>query len=380
MTALRIAFVNESYTAGATRCALDLVNGMKQLGHDVHYYPDSSAPTRESLMRDLGAFRPDVVHLHSFYGDYPYELLADVSQRYASCFTPHDPRPIGSMDVACWECNFANTCFECPLVSPRRRQTIVLNSFYWQRRQKRSTHARCGGGLHLAFPSAWLQRRFQDTELGRFASSTIPLGIDTERFRCVPGAKNRLDWPSDQPVILHVAHSPEFGAANPRKGLVYLAKAFVQQVLPEFPKARLVVVGDGQVPNHPRIQGAGSASQEELILYYSAADIFVSATLADNLPYTVLEAMACGRPVVASRVGGIPEEVEDGVSGILVEKENVQQLGIAINRLLRDPAGSAMMGRAGRERIVQFFGMDRFLSRYEGLYRQLAGAFPAPAH
>jgi glycosyltransferase involved in cell wall biosynthesis len=373
---LRIAIVNETWTAGATRCALDLVHGLRALGHEMRYYPESTHFTKANLLKELSSFKPHVVHLHSFYGHFEYQLIAEVSQLYPTCFTPHDPRPIGTMAIPCWDCQWAKRCLRCPLVPLRRRRTIILNPYYWQRRMKRKVHSQCSPDLFLAFPSAWIGERFKGTELVRFPSEVIPNGVDIALFWPVKDAKERLGWSQLQPTILYLAHSPAVGATDPRKGHLFLAKAFVEQVLPQHPTAKLMVIGEGMIGNHPQIQGLGIIPHDLLPLYYSAADIFVAPTLADNLPYSILEAMACGKPVIASRVGGVPEEVEHGVTGLLVQKANVQELGSAILQMLENPE-AAEMGNRGRKRVEEHFSMGGFIERYESLYRKLSATTSA---
>ena len=237
---------------------------------------------------------------------------------------------------------------------------------------KRRVHRACSADLMLSFPSQWIAMRFNQTELRRFESVVVPNGIDSEVFHLKDDARNILGWAENEPVVLYSAHSHALGVGNPRKGLAHLAEAFVEKVLPRFGSATLKVIGEGLVPNHPRIHGLGFVQHELLPLYYSAADIFACPTLADNLPYTVLEAMSCGKPVVASRVGGIPEQVENEVTGILCEKANAGEIGSAICRLIADPQMAREMGLRGRKRIEQEFSMDRFVRRYESLYQRLA--------
>ena len=102
---LRIAIVNERWTAGATRCARDLQRGL-QLRHTVCYLPEGPENTAEDHLRALANFHPDVVHLHSYYGDLPYSFLGEVAARYPTVFTPHDPRPIGDVALAFGELGF----------------------------------------------------------------------------------------------------------------------------------------------------------------------------------------------------------------------------------------------------------------------------------
>jgi glycosyltransferase involved in cell wall biosynthesis len=104
----------------------------------------------------------------------------------------------------------------------------------------------------------------------------------------------------------------------------------------------------------------------------AASDFYISPTLADNLPYTVTEAMACGKAVVASNVGGIPEQVVDGVTGRLVPPRNANALADAILGLLEHRELIAKFGAAGRKRAEDLFRMDAFLSSYENLFSALA--------
>jgi glycosyltransferase involved in cell wall biosynthesis len=103
-----------------------------------------------------------------------------------------------------------------------------------------------------------------------------------------------------------------------------------------------------------------------------ALDVFVLPSLSEGLPMAVLEAMALGRPVVATRVGGVPEAVEDGVTGLLVPPSDPAAMAAAILKLLRDPELAAQMGTAGRERVEREFTLERMSAGYLALYEELA--------
>lgn len=371
MKSLRIAMINEHCTAGAERCARDLERHFS-IRHTVRYYPRSKEETVDSLLADLAEFSPDLVHCHSYYGDLPYDFLATISHRYTTCFTPHDARPVGTMSPICWECPQAKTCFWCPLTSGRQKY-FPYNPYFWQRLRKRIVHQRSAKSLTLVTPSQWQRQRFLTTELRRFAIHTIHNGIDLTHFRPISEARDRLELPQDRKLILYVAHPWGWWDTDPRKGLKYLAQAFVNMIVPQYEDAMLLVAGEYFVPNHPNVKPLGFLSQETLPLYYSAADVLAVPTLADNLPYTVLEAMGCGVPVVASNVGGIPEEVEDGVTGLLVPRADSEALGQALFTVLHDPHTRDEMGRAARRRAEQHFSMEQFVQRYEELYYRIVG-------
>ena len=372
MKHLKIAIVNEKYMAGATRCAQDLERGLSA-HHTVRYYPRHADETPASLVHDLQEFAPDIVHCHSYYGDLPYKFLAQISHSYLTCFTPHDPRPIGTFHPAytvCWNCPRSNWCFRCALV-PRWRKAVFANAYFWLRLRKRFWNQRIAGNVTIIIPSQWLQQRLQQSEFRRLAIHHIPYGIDLDHFSLIPDARAQLKLPVDRKILLYVAYTGTEWVSNPRKGLHYLAEAFVHTVLPQYPEAILLVAGEGLIPNHPNIQPAGLVDQAKLPLYYSAADMFVIPTLADNLPYTVLEAMGCEAPVVASSIGGVPEEVQDGVTGSIVPPGNSAALGKALLDMLENPERAQAMGKAGRKRIEHVFSMDGMLRQHEELYADI---------
>jgi len=370
MNSLKIAIINEICTAGATRCARDLEQYLS-LRHTVRYYPRQGKETVLSLLEDLTMFMPDVIHCHSYYGDLPYHLLATLSQKYPTCFTPHDPRPIGTIETACWNCSHYVWCFRCPLVT-RYRKIFLYHPYFWQRLHKRYIHRNAAATLHIIAPSQWLQQRMMATELFRFTMHHIPYGINLDHFRHHPYARRPLGLPETPPIIFYVAHPNQSGwYSNPRKGLRYLADAFVEVVLPKFPECLLLVAGERLVPNHPNVRPVGFLSQDILPLYYSAADVFAVPTLADNLPYTVLEAMGCETPVVAFHVGGIPEEIEHGVTGYLVPPMNSNALGLALLSVLESPEKRRTMGQHGRMQAMRLFNMERFIEQHECIYHAL---------
>ncbi len=116
--------------------------------------------------------------------------------------------------------------------------------------------------------------------------------------------------------------------------------------------------------------------REEVVQLLSIATVFVCPSVYEPLGIVNLEAMACGTPVVASDVGGIPEVVDDGETGILVHYDETrtgyfeEQLAEGVNRLLADPALAATMGRTGRERVIADFGWDKVAEATVAIYEE----------
>jgi sugar transferase (PEP-CTERM/EpsH1 system associated) len=162
-----------------------------------------------------------------------------------------------------------------------------------------------------------------------------------------------------------------------------LARAFVHalHIAPELrERARLVLVGDGPLRAKAlSILEAGNAAdlawlpgeRDDVPVILGGLDCFVLPSLAEGISNTILEAMACGLPVIATAVGGNPELLDPGVTGELVPAADPESLGNAIVRHARDPAMARARGRAGRSRVEQHFSLDAMTSAYHGLYDRM---------
>jgi glycosyltransferase involved in cell wall biosynthesis len=167
-----------------------------------------------------------------------------------------------------------------------------------------------------------------------------------------------------------------FAARNdPVKGAATLLQA-VPLVRRHIPDAVFLLVGPQPAPGDLRPEGVRFipfVPRDQLFRYYREATVCVVPSLWDNSPNTVYEAMAAGRAVVASRVGGIPELVADGETGLLVQSGDVEQLAAAITRLLREVDFRCALGRAGRQRIAQLAGLEENVSQRLAVYEEIAG-------
>lgn len=177
----------------------------------------------------------------------------------------------------------------------------------------------------------------------------------------------------DDPVIGTVC------VIRAEKALDVLVRA-AALVIRGFPRLRVLIVGDG--PDRARLEAVvEQLGLEERVLLtgartdvsdiLAAIDVAVLASDYEGVPLSVLEFMDAGKPIVATRVGGIPELIEDGVHGALVPPRDEAALAAAIRGVLRDPDGGREMGARARERCRGEFSLDRTIERLQQLYEQL---------
>ncbi len=168
----------------------------------------------------------------------------------------------------------------------------------------------------------------------------------------------------------------------PGKGLELLLRA-VGILADRGVDVRLVLVGDGELGPRlrrhsnrlgidSRVELAGAVGQDDMARYYVDADVFCLPSFAEGVPVVLMEAMATGRPVVATRIAGIPELVEEGVSGLLVAPGNVTELASALERLASSPEERESMGVAGRRKVVENFDAERCAARLAKVFEDMA--------
>jgi glycosyltransferase involved in cell wall biosynthesis len=204
---------------------------------------------------------------------------------------------------------------------------------------------------------------------------TIHEGIDVERIaRTEPASVHAELWlPAHAPVVGSI------GALVEHKGHRHLIDA-AAIVVRQVPDARFVVFGEGplrpaleqqirhlHLEKHVFLPGF----RPDVIGFLKRFDLFVMCSEMEGLGTSILDAMAAGRPVVGTRTGGIPEVVDDGVTGILVPPSDPHALAAAISMLLEDPAARERMGAAGWTRVRERFTMERMVEDTRRLYREL---------
>ncbi len=204
--------------------------------------------------------------------------------------------------------------------------------------------------------------------------SVVPSGIDLERFRCKAGLFGRrpqgMTYPTDAIVVGSVGWLTEV------KGHRFLIEALAR-LKPQHPKLHVVILGSGRLREEylalAERLGVGDAvhllgERQDVPDCLAAMDLFVLPSLNEGMGRALVEAMAAGRPVIASNVGGIPAIVEDRRTGLLVPPADPVSLAAAIDELLRWPDLAKTVGAAASESIGARFGTQAMVRAVEAVY------------
>jgi glycosyltransferase involved in cell wall biosynthesis len=313
----------------------------------------------------------DIIHLHwvAYFVDGP-NFFPSIKDKPV-VWTLHDMNPFTGGCHYVSDCDrYESQCGACPQLGSTHDPDLAAK--IWARKKR----AYAAHNLHIVTPSHWLANcARRSTLLGGMPVSTIPYGIPSDIFRKYDQGfcRELLGLPQKKTIIL-------FGANNvtdERKGVRYVKEAL--QLLAqrmELCEVVLAIFGAKFDPGHQTFGVSthvlGNVRDERLVAAcYSAADIFVIPSLEDNLPNTVLEAMACGTPVVAFQTGGIPEMVSHLQTGLLAKPKDAYELAEQLQWIVERPHERTRMGMNARNVVCKEYTSAIQASRYLSLYASL---------
>jgi glycosyltransferase involved in cell wall biosynthesis len=332
---------------------------------------------------------PDVLHLHNLHGGYfDLRVLPELCAAVPVVLTLHDAWLLSGHCAHSFDCERWRTgCGSCPDLTIYPSVRVDDTAANWQR--KRAIFA--GARLHVATPSAWLAARVEASMLAPSIETlrVIPNGVDLHAF--TPGdrhaARRELGVPDDVPLLLFVAKDAR---TNPFKDMAVIERAAALAAERIDRDVTVIILGD----TGPDVKcGAATIrfipfqdATARVARYYQAADLLVHAAHADTFPTTVIEAMACGTPVVATAVGGIPEQVRsltasadgswpaqgaDRATGVLVGRGDAGGMGAAIAALLQDDPLRLQLGRNAARAAATEYDIKRQCDTYIDWYRSI---------
>lgn len=219
---------------------------------------------------------------------------------------------------------------------------------------------------------------------GSFVSDALGPMLEGREIRGIPNALALDRWLSVPPTRDNARVVLCVGTVKRRKNPLALIKAFAGAIDGSL-DCELVFIGDTPEPGYletlvsqatalgiaARVTFLGHVDENRLVEAFSDAAVIASASLVETAPMALAEAMASGRAVVAARTGGIPDMIEDGVSGFLVDPRSIDAMAASLRLLLQDAKLRRRIGAAARKRAIDVFGSDAIAQETVALYREL---------
>ena len=324
------------------------------------WFPDPIAPK-------VAQISPDVISLHWVCNGYlQIETLAKFNKPIV--WTIHDMWAFTGGCHYNQECDrYTDSCGACPQLGSSNNQD--LSRLVWQRKAKAWKNL----NLTIVSPSSWLAKCAQASSLfGQLRVEVIPYGLDTSMYQPIDRqvARKILGLPTDKQLVL-------CATSDHRKGFHLLCPAIQSLSKSGWQdKIELVIFGpsqpDSQTDVGVKLHYLGKFSDDiSLQLIYAAADVFIAPSIQDNLPNTVMEAIACGTPCVAFNIGGMPDMIEHQQNGYLAEPYRVDDLAQGIAWVLENPERHQKLCFRAREKTEKEFTLEDQGYRYLSLFNEI---------
>lgn len=337
-----------------------------------NYYPSWLPDTVSHPIKQLD---PDIVNLHWICDGYlEVETIAKLNKPVV--WTLHDMWAFTGGCHYSQSCDrYTNSCGACPQLNSKKQKD--LSRWQWHRKTKAWQEA----NITLVSPSLWLARCVQASSIFRNKRvEVIPNGFDPQKYKPIDKhiARELLNLPQDKQLIL-------FGAINAtldkRKGFSLLQAALQdlsKSVLDD--RFEVVILGSSQSEYQINLgfntHYIGKLEDDvSLSLVYSAADVFIAPSIEDNLPNTVMEAIACGIPCVAFNIGGMPDLIEHQRNGYLALPYKIEDLAYGIAWVLENKERYQKLCSGACKKAEQEFTIQIQANRYLSLYVELLSKY-----
>lgn len=332
-------------------------------------HEDFSLPGTKHIIEQSG-YSPDIIHAHNLHSDFvDLRELTNLSNNYHFFLTLHDCWMFTGHCCHFFDCNrWRHQCGECPHLKVPMQ--LKRDGTKFNLRQKREIFENCK--FHIATPSKWLADQVGKSILKPAIKSltVIPNGIDLSIFKpsCKDSAKSSLGIAQNRFVISFSCNSP---SQNPWKNYQLLEEIIETLNNSECgKKISIVILGESGKDiecGHISVKKIDwMVDPVKVAEVYQASDIYLHVSKADTYPSVVMEAMACGTPVVASRIGGIPEQISNHHDGILLPND-AKIFAKEILSLISDESRLKTMKEKALEKSNQF-NQDKMISNYYKWY------------
>ncbi|MBT4444978.1 MAG: glycosyltransferase [Waddliaceae bacterium] len=314
----------------------------------------------------------DVVHLHWVARFIDYERFFKIIQKYN--------KPViwrlADMNAFTGGCHydndcdkFTNGCGACPSLCSNDDND--LSHKIWARKNN-IFKALPPEQLHIVTLSTWISQKVKKSPFfSRFPVSQIPNGVDLNVFKPIRKSvvREAMDIPDKKKVVLLIACN----LAEERKGTKHAIEALNMIQAPE--EYVIITIGSfaQKIPTELQHIHFNSITDKRLLsLFYNAADLFVIPSLQDNFPNTVTESIACGTPVVGFNIGGIPDVIETGTHGYLVNKIDSKEMSDKIHEFFSDSDKRKKMSLNCIEKAKKEYDLSKQAKKYMELYANMS--------
>lgn len=334
---------------------------------------DFDFPSSKNIL-SLTPQRPDIVHLHNLHGYYfDLRFLSELSQRIPVVITLHDEWLYTGHCAYTFGCErWQIGCGQCPdltIYPSLKRDGTAWN---WRRKQDIYSNSR----LYIAAPSQWLINNLEKSMITVLEKRAIPYGVDLSIFHPIPAedARLQLGLSPDAFILLFVANR---GKNNPYKDYSTIEKAIMSLETQGLKRNIEVIVLGGSSASQEKlgnvkVHSVGFQREPNIVAkYYQACDIYLHAARSENFPNTILEALACGKPVIATSVGGIPEQINHNETGFLIPPGDYKAMAARISQLLMDEDLRSVMSNQASDAAIHKYNQVNQVTTYLNWYEEI---------
>ena len=357
----------ETWRGGQNQVLLT-VNGLRSLGHRAALVAHPNGELRRRA--DEGLELIPIASRSEVDLSAGWRLSRVIRRMAPDVIHAHDPHGVAMASLALSLGTGANRDAPAPALVVSRRVDFHLKGNSFSRWKYRQVDA-------FIAASEAIRRMLLADGVPEEKALTVHEGIDVEHVAAAPTVNiHEAFWlPHQAPVVGNVA------ALVPHKGQRHLIEA-AHLVVQELPDVRFVILGEGEL-REPLERLVESYRLEKHVLLpgfrtdvlgcIKNFDLFAMSSVTEGLGTSLLDAMACGTAIVATRAGGIPEVVEDGVTGLLTEPRDARAMAAAMVQLLKDDRERARMAAAGLARVRERFTLERMVAETAAVYDRVAG-------
>ncbi|WP_407897014.1 glycosyltransferase family 4 protein [Ferrigenium sp. UT5] len=331
----------------------------------------SPAVLPEKLASIVPSLKPDIVHLFWVSSGFlRIETLRKIKQPII--WTLHDMWPFTGGCHYDDECGrFRQSCGNCPVLNSE--QESDLSRRVWRRKQASWE----GVPIVVVATSRWLADMARSSSLFRDQRiEVIPNGLDTETYKPLDkvAARAAYNLPQDKHLVLFSAFC---ATSDKRKGNQFLVQALEKMSQAGWgAKTELLVVGASRPESPPdlgmNVHYMGYLHDEiSQVLLYSAADVVVAPSMQENLSNAVMESLACGTPVVAFDIGGMPDMIDHQVNGYLAKPFDPNDLAAGVMWVLENGERHDSLSQRARQTVLERYELKTVARRYLALYQSI---------